>query len=76
MAAFIAIVLGTACAFYCYALAQFGREIKLLKSQRSRGVPLVVPFRGMPESRECAGSGAITKVTVLPVNATVRRDVA
>lgn len=76
MAAFIAIVLGAACVFFGYALAQFGREIKLLRSQRNRGVPLVVPFRGMPESRESAGSAAITKVTVLPMNATVRRDVA
>jgi len=76
MAAFVAIVLGAACAFYCYALARFGREIRLLRSQRIRGAALVVPFRGMPESGRYADSGTRTKVTVLPVNGMANRDVA
>ncbi len=78
MAAFIAIVLGAECIFYCYALVRFGREIKGLRSRRARGVPLVIPFRGMPELRESAGSfaGSENKVTVLPVNGVIKRDVA
>ncbi|HEX4003578.1 MAG TPA: hypothetical protein VHX36_13080 [Candidatus Acidoferrales bacterium] len=75
MAAFIAIVLGGACTFYGYALARFGREIKLLRAQRGRGGPLVVPFRGMPESRY-SESAAKTKVTVLPMGGAIDRDVA
>ena len=75
MAAFLVIVLGAACAFYGYALARFGREIRLLRAQRTRGVPLVVPFRGMPESAR-SGSSAKAKVTVLPVSGAINRDVA
>ncbi len=75
MAAFVIIVLGGACVFYGYALAQFGREISLLRSQRNRGAALVMPFRGMPESRY-SDSGARSKVTVLPANGMANRDVA
>lgn len=74
MAAFIAIALGAACVFYGYALARFGREIKLLRFQRARGAALVVPFRSMPESGRY--SSARAKVTVLPVNGMANRDVA
>jgi len=76
MAAFFTIVLGAACVFYGYVLAQFGREIRILRSQRNRGVPLVVPFRGMPESNRYSDAVTKTKVTVLPVNGLVNRDVA
>lgn len=80
MAAFVATVLGLACAFYGYALARFGREIKLLKARRAHGVPLVTPFRGMPESTRYADSGAEAgpkaKVTVLQAHGVVNRDVA
>jgi hypothetical protein len=76
MAAFIAIVLGAACVFYGYALARFGREIKLLRSRRTPGALLVVPFRGMPESARHTESSTKAKVTVLPVNSVVNRDVA
>jgi len=76
MAAFFAIVLGAACAFYGYVLAQFGREIRLSRAQRARGVPLVVPFRSMPESARYSDAVTKTKVTVLPVNGLVNRDVA
>jgi hypothetical protein len=76
MAAFIAIVLGAACVFCGYALARFGREIGLLRSQPARGVLLVVPFRGMPESRESTSSGRKNNVTVLPVSGAANRDVA
>ena len=75
MAAFITIVLGGACVFYGYALAQFGREISLLRSQRNRGAAFVVPFRGMPESRY-SESGSRSKVTVLPISGIANRDVA
>jgi hypothetical protein len=75
MAVFIAIVLGAACAFYGYALAQFGREIGLLRSRRNRGAAFVVPFRGMPESRY-PESAPKSKVTVLPVAGVANRDVA
>jgi hypothetical protein len=76
MAAFIVIVLGAACVFYGYAVARFGREIGLLRSQRTRGAALVVPFRGMPESARHSDSDARAKVTVLPVNSMAHRDVA
>jgi hypothetical protein len=76
MAVFVAIVLAMACAFYGYALARFGREIKLLKAQRARGLSLVVPFRGMPESPRYADSSARAKVAVLPTHGVVNRDVA
>jgi hypothetical protein len=76
MAAFVAIVLGSACAFYGYALARFGREIKRLKARRARGISLVVPFRGMPESATYLDSVAKAKVTVLSAHGAVNRDVA
>lgn len=76
MAAFVVVVLGAACAFYGYALAQFGREIRLLRGQRNRGAALVVPFRGMPESSRYSDFSAREKVTVLPVNGMANRDVA
>jgi hypothetical protein len=76
MAAFITIVLGGACVFYGYVLAQFGREISLLRSQRNRGAAFVVPFRGMPESARYSDTGARSKVTVLPVSGVANRDVA
>jgi len=78
MAVFIAIALGTACIFYGYALLRFGREIRSLRSRRVRSVPLVIPFRGMPEFRESARpfAGNENKVTVLPVSGAVRQDVA
>ena len=78
MAAFIAIVFGTACLFYGYVLTQFGREIRVLRSQRARGVPLVTPFRGMPEFRESPVTVVAIKpkVTVLPASGAVKRDVA
>ncbi|MGC2333668.1 MAG: hypothetical protein WA581_19610 [Candidatus Acidiferrales bacterium] len=76
MAALFAIVLGAACAFYVYALVQFGREILRLRSQRNRGVTLVAPFQSMPEFRERRGSGRKAKVTVLPVSGAADRDVA
>ena len=75
MAAFITVVLGGACVFYGYVLAQFGREIGLLRSQRNRGAAFVIPFRGMPESRY-SESGSRGKVTMLPVNGMANRDVA
>lgn len=76
MIAFITIVLGGACAFYGYALAQFGREIRLIRGERKRGAALVVPFRGMPESAGYSDLSAREKVTVLPVNGMANRDVA
>ncbi|MGA8870775.1 MAG: hypothetical protein WB460_06550 [Candidatus Acidiferrales bacterium] len=76
MAAFVAIVLGAACVFLVYALVQFGREIRLLRSPRNRGAALVMPFRGMPESRY-SESASRSKVTVLPVSGMASsRDVA
>ncbi len=76
MAAFITIVLGGACVFYGYVLAQFGREISLLRSQRNRGAAFVVPFRGMPESARYSDAVAKPKVTVLPVGSMANRNVA
>ena len=76
MAVFVAIVLATTCVFYGYALARFGREIKLSRAQRARGVPLVVPFRGMPKSTRYSDSSPRAKVTVLPAHGVVNRDVA
>jgi hypothetical protein len=76
MAALFAIVLGAACAFYVYALLQFGREIWRLRAQRNRGVMIVAPLQSMPEFRERRRSGRKAKVTVLPVSGVVNRDVA
>jgi hypothetical protein len=75
MAAFVTIVLGAACAFYCYALARFGREIGLLRSQRSRGATVIVRFRGTREMARFSKSKSKSKITVLPVG-TANRDVA
>lgn len=74
MAASVVIVLGAACAFYCYALVRFGREISLLRSQRNRSV--IVPFRSAPEFRRGAARDSSTKMTVLPISGDVDRDVA
>lgn len=76
MAAFIAVVLGAACVFFGYALARFGREIRVLRCQRAQGAPLVIPFRGTPEFRESARLTVRSKITVLPANRAATRDVA
>jgi hypothetical protein len=76
MAAFIAIALSAACAFFVYAMAQFGREIGLLRSQRTQSTTMIVPFRSVPESREGADRGGKNDVAVLPVGGMARRGVA
>jgi uncharacterized protein involved in response to NO len=76
MTALVAIVLGAACAFLVYALVQFGREIRLLRSQRNLGAALLLAFRGMPESAVHSDPRAKSKVTVLPVGGMANRDVA
>lgn len=70
MTALVTITLAAICAFYGYCLVRFGREIKLLRSQRATSV---IPFRVLEER---GGLDPSTKVTVMPVSRAAKRDVA
>jgi hypothetical protein len=76
MPAFMAILLSAACAFFVYAMAQFRRELGLLRSQRNRSMTMIVPFRSVLESPKGAEAGRKSDVAVLPLRGVARRDVA